>query len=769
VKTDRLHISFRALKQTLFVLTLLLPAFAFSQNTAARQQIDQDRRYLSYEDEKTLEKARGFQRSDSTYYVGYMYEGAFRFYRANDEFGFGQDIVALDKAMKLIEKEFDKELRTRSNDIFTYIRVSSLQNDYCDITYWLEQSYQNIEEPQKAFEVVSHVRDRNLQMEQGIESYNTMGWIYHRNRMYTPKSGPKYAFLKNSVKENDSMAYKYLDSALLKHRLDAEINVGLFDASYLNRQYLYTYHYKAILFDYNLEIDSANYYYDELMRTGYYSSNNYAEFKLAMGDLQTADEYFHEAEQRDGSREKQTREYFYMRGTLDTYRGHPEQADSVLRKIVYEQVASPGYGWHSIGLSRALHYEGLTAESMERANTARGFHELHIATTWGAEQYKLAVTTLQYTNQVQFKQDYLFENDEWWFWLNPMNWKKYAEYSYKINDTKLILASMVAENPERQQVIYPIFSSENLVNFDEVWSTIDGFGNEYFIGVYKKLLEKDKRPKLKKYFRYFLGKLYLSEGKKGEAIKYFQEVLNDPEMDDPYQKLLYARCCEGMALASSNKMDKDYWTQQMYEAFPQLVPHSDLTMRFHLDGDTEGSSKGVLIKWAWFLGLFGAVASFVLYYLKRSGNIKAHQVIVFLPIVGFTIISAGCAIAAHYAGKGNPRAAIIDGLKNCNIEITNDIDVPVVEFESEETKDATEITYSVRKAGSSEEITHGVLRVPLDETDDGGKLLAYRLFGIKKKKIGEEPEADVILEKKKEEFRKEQDSIAAKRSAVPVK
>ncbi len=728
---------------------MLSPAFVFAQS-ATRERIDNDRRYLSYEDEKTLEKARGFIRADASYYVGYMYLGAFHFYRANDELGFRQDIVPLQKAMDLIENEFDKELRTRTNDIFTYIKVSAIQNDYCDIAYWLEQSYQNIEMPDKAFSVLSHVRDRNLQMEQGVESYNTMGWIYHRNRMYAPKDGEKYKFLKNSVKENDSIANKYLDSALLKHRIDAEMNVGLFDGGYLNRQYLYTYHYKAILFDYTLEIDSANFYYDELIRSGYYSSNNYAEFKLALGDFKSADEYFHEAEQRDGSREKQTREYFYMRGTLDTYRGHPEEADTMLRKIVNEQVATPGFGWHSIGLARALHYEGLTAESQERINSAARFHELHIATTWGQEQYNLAVQTLNYTNRVQFKQDYLFENNDWWFWFSPKSWLKSTEYSYQINYRKQLLATMLVNNPERNQVIYPLFSSENLVNFDEVWSMIDGFGNEYFIKIYKNLLEKDKRPKLKKYFRYFLGKLYLTEGKESEAINYFQEVLNDPDMDDEYQKLLYARCCEGMANATSNITDKNYWIQKMYEAFPQIVPQSGLKMKFHLEGNVRGSGKSKLIFWTWLMALLGVLFSAILYQLKRAGTIKVRKVVVYLPLLGLLIISGGFGFAAHYAGLNNPREQIIDGLENCNISLSDDLDIPIVEFEAIQGAEDVEISYLVKLAGSSNTVTSGVLHVPNDEADEGGKLLAYRLFGIKKVKIGDEPEAEKVEAKKVE-------------------
>ncbi|HET6992941.1 MAG TPA: hypothetical protein VFJ43_16535, partial [Bacteroidia bacterium] len=308
---------------------------------------------------------------------------------------------------------------------------------------------------------------------------------------------------------------------------------------------------------------------------------------------------------------------------------------------------------------------------------------------------------------------------------------------------------LVASNPERKNVIYPLFSSENLVNFDEVWSMIDGFGNEYFIDYYKNLLEKDKRPKLKKYFRYFLGKLYLAEGNKPEASRYFGEVLNDPEIGDDYQKLLYARCCEGMALASSKSSDKDYWTLKMYEAFPQLVPHSDLQMRFRLDGDVTGTGSHTKGKLAWLCGLLGIVFSFVLHQLKKAGRIKVKTIVVYLPLIGFTILSIVFTWAAFNIGKENARQQIIEDLKDCNITITNDADAPVVEFETEETKDGINIDYSVRVPDGSADITKGSLRIPSDMTADGGKLFAYRLFGIKKPRIGEEPETQEL--KKKDE------------------
>ncbi|NOS54838.1 MAG: tetratricopeptide repeat protein [Cyclobacteriaceae bacterium] len=563
----------------LFILVVAvgLVVSASAQNSI-RQQID-SQRDGSFLDDKTYEKARGFIRKDSTYYVGHMLEGAYLFFRANDELGFRKAIAPLEKALNKIEYDFDPILRIRTNSYAVYSANYRYQFDYGLITYFLGRCYQNVELQDKAMEVLEHIRDRNFQVEINMDSYNTMAWIFHRNRVYTSKQFP---FLKNSVKENVAAANRYLDSALQKIQNDMPVNNGLYDPKFINRQYLSTYHYKAMIHDYLLDIDSANYYYDLLIQNQAYSSNNYAEFKLAMGEFEEAELFFQEAEQRENSPEKTTKEYYYMRGTLATYRGHPEEADSLLNDVLQKQGSTPGFGWHCIGLARAQHYEGLTAESQERTNKAARFQELHIGTTWGQEQYNLAVASLNYLNQLQFKKEHWFEHNEWYFWLNPVNWYKWVKYTLEIRHHKMVLASLVAENPEREQVLYSIFSPENLIAFDEVWSVIEGFGNEYFIKIYKDRLATDKRPRVKKYFRYFLGKLYLAEGKESEAINYFQQVLNDPDMDDPYQTMLTARVYEGLALASSGAEQKSY-TQQLYARYPQLIPFSDLTMSFRLN------------------------------------------------------------------------------------------------------------------------------------------------------------------------------------------
>ncbi|GAB4143631.1 MAG: hypothetical protein Fur0041_18700 [Bacteroidia bacterium] len=671
----------------LHIALLLLISFPlFAQKEEVRRKMDLVRKSISFSDEKALEKSRAFIRLDSTYYLGYMYEGAFRYNRANDEMGFRQAIIPLERAFRLIEKDYDKELRTRTGDIITFFKVTTAQTDYGYIAYWLQHCYQNIERPDKAFDVLNHVRERDLQMETAVESYNTMAWIFHRNRMYTSIQFP---FLKNSVRENDSIAYLYLDSAILKANRDAELNIAFFDPSYINRQYYFTYHYKAILFTYDFQLDSAQYYYDLLLRSGYYSSNNYANFQYMKGEFSLAEQFYNEAEMRDDWTDKHTREYFYMRSIMDIMQGKPEKADSLLKDIIDRQGSTPGYGWHSIGLSRALMYEGLTAESQNRLNKAARFNELHIGTTWGQEQYNLNVALLNYMNKLHFSREFDFEHRSWLSWLNPLNWLEYIRLSYEVQQYKMILATQLAANPERAVVIYTLFSSENLMGFDEVWNMIDGFSDEYFIKLFRKLAETDKRKNIRKYFNYFVARLLINEGEEEQARVYLNKVMNELVNATEYDTMLYARVCETFALSyNDDSPEHREWKNRFYEGFPQLALFSDLQMNFRLVVSTNDAAQ---------------------------------------------------------------TEKIIDEMKKCDAEWEGDQNDPVAELKLIHKGDECTVDYKVYSPARPVPVVQGQFRLNKKEDDKAGILLAYRLFGIKKMKTGEEVKAETKDDKKEKQ------------------
>src|SRR5690348_11727584 len=133
------------MKLRFFICILsLLPMVVAAQNNI-RRQLDSEREG-SFTDYKTYEKAKRFIRADSTYYLGYLLEGAYLFYRANDRLGFKIASEPLKKALAKMENDYDALLRTRSNNYGVYSANYRFQFDYGMIAYFLGRCYQNLEQ-----------------------------------------------------------------------------------------------------------------------------------------------------------------------------------------------------------------------------------------------------------------------------------------------------------------------------------------------------------------------------------------------------------------------------------------------------------------------------------------------------------------------------------------------------------------------------------------------------------------------------------------------
>lgn len=711
------------------VLIIFCAAILHGQNDV-RRLIDLDRRNVQYGSKEALDKSREYIRKDSIYYIGYMYEGAYRYFRANDELGYRQAIIPLRKAMQLAEQEYDSELRTRTNDLGEYYSVSTYQNDYCQIADWLTTCYQNIEQADSAFNVMLRVNDRDLQYEGSADSWNTMAWIYHRNRMYTSE---RFSFLKNSVHANDSMAYACLDSAIAKTHRDNELCQGLFDPSWMNSRYYFTYHYKVILFTYDFKIDSADLYYDILLQSGYYSSNNYANYQYMKGEFAIADQFYREAETRDATVDKHTREYYYMRGLLDINAGKPERSDSLLSAVIRKDGATPGFGWHSIAYARALTYEGLTSMSQNRLNAAAGFQELHIGTTWGQEQYNLAVAMLNYINAQQAEAEYYFENDQWYFWMNPYNWYKWTEFRVRQHHLRLVLVSLVASNPERAAVLYPVFSSENVMCWDENFRLLDGFSNDYFIRYYEELLEKDPREGVKSYIRYMLGRLHMSEGNDSKAREYLEHVYFATAAGGyEFDNLLYYRTCEALAQIS-NGDEKQKWLQNAFRRYPRLMPAGteQLDLRVKINGEIYLPGQHDFVFRLLSFSIPSIVILFGFYlYLRRYFRWR-HKVKITSWITA--LLLAVCIVFWFFAYSSlngrNATERLVRSFGSANIGFTDAQDVPAVSIELSNTDSVIVVDYTIRDV-TGEVLRSGRLDADPERPETGGTLLAYRLFDV---------------------------------------
>ncbi|HEY9046633.1 MAG TPA: hypothetical protein VIN08_12085 [Ohtaekwangia sp.] len=562
------------------VLNILLVLVAFAGHAQVRQTIDEERREIWYMDKRALELSEKYIKLDKNYYVGYMYEGSYKFDRATDYFGYKNAIKPLTKALELIEKDYDKQLKTRTSDLQTYIGVYQYHRDFSWIAGLLYECYSNLEQPDEAVRILHRVKNKHQQKEFFCQPYNALCWLAHRHRYYT---SAKYAFLKNSIEANESMALKFLDSAFINVRDNYYMNSGIFNPGHEQYELNGIAFYKTLIYSYNFEIDSAEYYYDMLRFTPSFSNNNYAYTKLMNGEFAETINYFELEKKEDDFSRKNTKEFYYMLALLDTYKANPQKGINDLHATIARAGSTPGFGWNNLGLARGYYYNGQLFESQKHLDKASQFEEMHINTTWGPEQYDFTKNIFSYLNKERKLQSISFEDTQYWYNI-PALIKMTGFFADEQSD-KFVLINKFGANPERDYVYYHIFSPESTIGFDEVWKIIDGLDADFFIAKFNEHLQDDQRINIFRYYRYFIARLLINKGKYKEAEGLLMQVLNDPLIDLEHEKLLQARCYEALCRVYDKQgKDQEYKRSLVafYTLYPQLVPYSKNTMSFNL-------------------------------------------------------------------------------------------------------------------------------------------------------------------------------------------
>ena len=565
-----------------FFIVLNLLCMLFTQHGFAqvRQKIDDERKNVWYLDKKALELSEKFKKMDKNYYVGPMYEGSFKYNRSTDYLGFKNAIKPLEEALKLIEKDYNYKLKTRTGDVMAFIDVYQYQVDYSWITYLLYECYSNIEDPVSAMKILQQVKDKKMQKEFYTRPNIQMSWIAHRYRYYTSE---KYPFLKNSIEANEVLAMRYLNEEMKRIQRNYQINSTIWNPGHEEGDLRNVYFNKTLIFSYNFEMDSAEYYYDQLKGTPSFSNNNYAYTKLMNGEFKEAVHYFDLQKKQEDFSEKNTKEFYYMLALLSTYKAKPEDGIKDLHDIISKLGSTPGFGWNNIGLARGYYYNGQLFESQKHLEKAAEFEELHIGTTWAPEHYAFLKNIFSYLNKERKLQSISFENKNYWY--NIPTLAKMGGFFADEQTDRFMLVNKFGANPERDFVYYHIFSPENMITFDETWKIIDGLDADFFLKKFRQYLEEDSRQNIKRYYRYFIARLLINKGQYEQAELMLQEVLNDTDIDREQEKLLIARCHESLCkiYAKLNiPIAYNYNLNAFYSIYPQLVPFSGNTMTFNL-------------------------------------------------------------------------------------------------------------------------------------------------------------------------------------------
>lgn len=553
----------------LLALFIFMTNFGFAQQTP-REEIDQKRQGLWYFDKKAFDMYREFLRIDSSYYVGWLYEGAAKYHRSQDAIGYASAIKPLTKAKTKIQKSEREKLKIRTQDVRDYIGAYQAQQDYCMIMYLLYQCYMNIEEQQKAFEVLNEMKKQKLQKYFFIEPYNSMSWIMHRVRTFSTEQFP---FSTGDIENNELKALRFIDTSMFMSRKYYNWNTSIFSADYVNQDFYFNYHNKALIYNYIYELDSAEFYYNLLKETPFFSNNNYAYLCMTKADFKQAEKNYLIEKKQHSPSDKSTKEYNYMLSIINSYKGNPDGELDELIQYTKNMSSLPGFGWNNIALARSYYYAGYYHETLKHIEKAKSFQELHINTSWAPEQYDYAVTLYKYLTAKRRLEQIFFTDKRWWMNLNILMSLPNIFLEKWTNRYHLI--GKFGSNPERHYAFYRLFNSECVMSVDEIWSTIEGFNTDYFLEVFSKNLSNDKRPSVYRYYNWVLGNVHLQKKEYDKALEFFQRTLNDPLLNPEYEKLLIARCHEALYKIYSHQKDTEkanFSAVMLSQLYPSLIP-----------------------------------------------------------------------------------------------------------------------------------------------------------------------------------------------------
>lgn len=563
---------FTSLYIVLLFCFLLCNKFAYA-DAYKRRLIDTERAELSLTDDKAFEKGRKFIRMDSTYYVGYMFQGTFIFDKAADYQGYRMAALPLKKAFLLIDKEYRKVLSKIYNDQFAFVQNLQRYQDFMSVSGSLYYSYSNLEEADSAMWVLQTVEQYKFKRD-FLDIYQRKAWQFHRNRFYTSKEFP---FLKNSIEENEKAALQECYKGLSFIKKNCTQNKLWFGEGACRQDRLNIYHYMALIHNYLRNYDSTEYYYQLQRDAGSFSHNNYGLFNLELGKFQIAQDELNISLQNFPG-DKRLEEYYIYMPMLEIYKGNSYKAEQLSKEIIQQNGAATGYGWYNISLARAYLFNGNLDSCEYVLERAKNFKEVHIGTTLSQKQYELSINTLKLMliNKRQALVKYFHKH--WYFSLSA-TWQLIKLYV----EEKLLMFTVInqlSNSLERERELYEIFCGESTISFYEISFLMKECSPAFFLKKMKQKLNDSKRPEVNKYYRLIMAQLYMEQGKNKAAQKELS-FLEEDSIDYENEKLFEYQLNEvkyHIYQDAENNQEAQQELQNMALLFPQLMPFSNIML-----------------------------------------------------------------------------------------------------------------------------------------------------------------------------------------------
>ncbi len=557
----------------------------------ARYEIDAKRIGVSPVDKDALPRSREFIRLDSTYYVGWMYEGMYKYNRSADYLGYKNAIPSLEKAFQLFDKDYSINMRNLLSSPENIQQNIRRLDDLYMIFSALDECYENIEMPDAAMDLMDRIDSYHFQRD-FFHLYYHRSWICHRARFFT---SAKYSFLQNTVADNEKLAFQWCYKGFACIIQNKTANDALFGNMQSEQDEIPLYHDLALLHCYNKNYDSSEYYYDKLKEDGGISWNNYGGMQGEIGNFANAQKYYNM--DRDRNDEHMLQEPYYYLPELKTFAGKTKDAINMAQQIIAESGSTPGFGWYNIALARAYLYDGQLDSCAFSLDKASNFKELHIGTTLTQQQYDFTINLLKVELYDKKTEQIKFQNKGWWY--SPTALYNIACYKMQKILAEYVVVNEMVFNPERDRLVYDLFCSESTTTFDEAWYLLEDFSPSFFEKKYEQYQKTDKRENIQRYFKLFAAKFKWENGEKNDAKKDLEDIERTTFLDTANEKLFLGRLYEAMSKAydaSDDKYNYNIHSTLLLEEYSQLVPFSgiEIKMKLATSGIEDATTKDVV-------------------------------------------------------------------------------------------------------------------------------------------------------------------------------
>lgn len=573
-------------------ITQLTTHYSQAQNAAARYEIEAKRMGVSPFEKDALPRSREFLRLDSTYYVGWMYQGMYMHERSSDEAGYRRALPLMRKSFMLLEKDYGGMLKTIYSNPMLYMQNNQKYNDYLVLASKLREVYEFLEMPDSAMWVIRQVEKKDFRRDFfGVAGLRA--WIIHRNRFYTKA---KYEFLGNSVEENEKLALQACYSGFARIRRHLAQNNLWFGEGHSTMDRHSIYHYLALIHCYQKNYDSSEYYYKMMAQAGTVSNNNYGSMKAETGEFNTAIGLYKQDQYKYGG-QKFLMEPFYYLPVLYIYSGNTKEAMKTAKEAIRYSNSSPGFGWYNIALARSYLYDGQLDSAAITLDKAAAFHEIHIGTTLTQPQYDFSIGLLRLVWYHQKIAQLKFFDKNYWY--HPAALYELASLQAQKYTHEYVLATQLALNPERGRIIYDLFCGESTVGYDEIFFLMKRYSPKYFMKLMDQYITTDPRNNIRRYFQLYKAKLEWENGKESTAKTALESLMNTVRLDTAHEKLFLGRMYEALAVAYNKDDDKEkteLFTGALYNEYPQLIPFSGLPASMYLEvtGEDDAITKKVV-------------------------------------------------------------------------------------------------------------------------------------------------------------------------------